>query len=334
MALFYKHLLTFSLFFMFLLPVSAQIRKSRCDAPDSIKVKYKEDADRMALRRVFSDLSDYVDSASIPGKWSDTILSALMSVYNVDSIPARDTVFKMFNIHTFTNPVLNSFYLAADSNLVWMQQIHKNVFPTGVDSFDFLMKKYNLSLLRYYSLPAFHYHIVVFESKKNYNFEVISNHFDSLQGVLYANRYSVAGDGNDIKATMDSTFTDLVFSKGWGDCPTGCMQRRYWKFRAFKDCSVSYLGSYGNLLSTNSVKNVKHQHIHISPNPFNTVINLPDMTPGFEYKFVNSLGQVVITGVSDSNRISGLDVLNAGVYILEVRSQNAVMYQKVVKQAY
>jgi len=332
MSLLYKYFLSLCLIILFIQPVSAQIRKSNCNAPDSVKVKYQEDADRMALRRVFSDLSNYIDSSTIPGHWSDTIMDALMSVYNVDSIPARDTVFKMFNIHTFTQPVLNSFYLAADSNLGWMQQIHKNVFPTGVDSFDNLMKKYKLSMLRYYRLPSFHYHIVVFETKGNYNFEVISNHFDSLQGVLYANRYSVAGDGNDIKATMDSTFTDLVFSKGWGDCPTGCMQRRYWKFRAFKDCSVSYLGSYGHLLSTNSVRSTRYPHIHTSPNPFTTEINILDIAPGFEYKLINSIGQMAMKGSADSNKISGLDGLKAGVYILEVKSQNVVMYQKVVKE--
>lgn len=334
MSLIYKYFYTLSLILLFIQPVSAQIRKSNCNAPDSVRVKYQEDADRMALRRVYSDLSNYTDSATIPSHWSDTILNALMSVYNVDSIPARDTVFKMFNIHTFANPVLNSFYLAADSNLFWMQQIHKNVFPTGIDSFDNLMIKYKLGLLRYYPLPAFDYHIVVFESKGNFNFEVISNLFDSLQGVLYANRYSVAGDGNDIKAKMDSTFTDLVFSKGWGDCPSGCIQRRYWKFRAFKDCSVSYLGSYGNLLSTNSLNRIKNRHIHISPNPFTTEINVLDVAAGFDYKLVNSLGQVVIKGATDTSKISGLEELKTGVYLLELRSQNAVMYQKVVKQAY
>ena len=53
------------------------------------------------------------------------------------------------------------------------------------------------------------------------------------------------GDGNDIKDSITEKYTQLVYSYGWQECPTGCEQRRYWKFRIFSDCSVEYIGSYG-----------------------------------------------------------------------------------------
>lgn len=312
--------------------VNAQRIRSSCNAPDTVRIQYANDADRLALRRVYTEASHYMDSANIPASWSDSLLDALMAVHNVDSIPAADTVIRMFKIHTLPQPVLNSFYLAADSNLYWMQQIHKNVFPTGVDSFDMLIKRHQLKVARYYPLPAFNYHIVVFESDRNYNFEVISNHFDSLSGVYYANRYAVAGDGDNIQAVVDSTFTDLEYAHGWGDCPSGCMQRRYWKFRVFHDCSVLFLGSYGNLLSTNSANRFKHKSLAVYPNPFTSHLLVPGMDHPFEFAMYNVYGQPVHKGHSDGRIIENLSEIPPGMYVLEIRGAAYISRMQVLKQ--
>lgn len=98
-----------------------QIVPSSCSAPDSILSKYNDDADRLALRKIYRNNLTYKDSINIPQEHSDTVLNALIAVYNATTLPARDTVVNMFDIHSFPEIIMNGIEVAADSNLSWMQ---------------------------------------------------------------------------------------------------------------------------------------------------------------------------------------------------------------------
>jgi len=37
---------------------------------------------------------------------------------------------------------------------------------------------------------------------------------------------------------------DLVFRKGWGDCPAGCINNHYWYFSVSKDSTIEAAGEY------------------------------------------------------------------------------------------
>jgi hypothetical protein len=321
------------LLFLFLLANSiiAQKVKSTCNAHDSTLAKYKNDADRLAIRRVFQSGSSYIDSSAIPKHWSDTMLNALIAVYNADSLPARDTVISLINIHTFQQPVLNSFFMAADSNLQWMQKLRKDSLPTGIDSADYLIKKYQLKVARYYRIKEFPYHIIILQSKLNYNMEVVTNLFDSLSGVNYANISKVEGDGNDIKATIGKDYIELLYSYGWGDCFNGCIYKRYWKFKIYNDCSVSYLGSYGSKLIPNSLSHFSAAKITPSPNPFQSKIILQNVSTPFQYKLYNSFGQIIKVNTISEPAISNLDDLPLGMYTLQIISNNKTSYFKLLK---
>jgi hypothetical protein len=45
--------------------------------------------------------------------------------------------------------------------------------------------------------------------------------------VRYAEPNGIIGDGNDIVARANRTYT---LSRGWGDCPAGCISREYFDF--------------------------------------------------------------------------------------------------------
>lgn len=54
------------------------------------------------------------------------------------------------------------------------------------------------------------------------------------------------GDGDDIRATRDSTGLTLHFSKGWGDCPAGCINRHHWIYHLrWRDGRLTKLREYG-----------------------------------------------------------------------------------------
>ncbi len=45
------------------------------------------------------------------------------------------------------------------------------------------------------------------------------------------NALARSGAGTEIiNDSIYSTHVELTYSYGWGDCPSGCMWRRYWKF--------------------------------------------------------------------------------------------------------
>ncbi len=308
----------------------AQRVQSSCQASDRIRAMYQEDADRLALRLTFEKKTPFMDSARIYKIWSDSILNALVAVHNLDSFPARDSIIDLIKIHSFSNPSLKRFFMAADSTLFWMKMLQFNQFPTKIDSVDFLLNKYRIKVLRYYIVNTEPYHIIVFESEGNYNFEVISNLFDSLGGVYYSNIYKYSGDGNDINVRLDTTFMDLTYSYGWDDCIASCQKRRYWTFRVFNDCSVEYLGSKGNAYFAN-IKTVRNEKINIHPNPVKDKIEIDGLFSRYKYLIYNSLGQLFAEGQNDLPQINGLGNLPRGIYFLKIMEDSKVTTFKLIK---
>jgi hypothetical protein len=236
-------------FFMCTHFVISQTVVSSCSAPDSIKALYMRDADRLALRKIYSQNLTYTDSIIIPQTHTDTVLKALIAVYNATTLPARNTVISQYNIHTFPNPNVNMLDVAADSNLTWMQQLKLGNIPTGNAQVDGLISGYNLTLQNYDSyLGWFSYHVVTFTSDSSYNLPPLTDLFENISGVNFSDPGTVIGDGNDISASIYPTYVQLNYSLGWQDCPSGCIYRHYWTFNVYYNCSVEYVGESGTSL--------------------------------------------------------------------------------------
>jgi hypothetical protein len=56
--------------------------------------------------------------------------------------------------------------------------------------------------------------------------------FQPVDGVRYAEPNGAIGDGNDIVARANRTYT---LSRGYGDCPAGCIYRESWDFTVTED---------------------------------------------------------------------------------------------------
>src|SRR6187551_917524 len=215
-----------------------------CIAPDSIIEQYKDDADRLALRKIARLHLTYEDSVEIPTIISDSFLNQLIAVYNAVDIPERDTVIDMLNIHTFPNYFMKTVNVYADSSLNWMQQLRNGVIPTGYQALDSIIDKYDLAIDDYDAwYNWFFWHSVTFKSQVNYNIPALASAIETLPDVYSAEPNHVAGDGNDIDDNLiiiegENYGHDLFYSFGWGDCPAGCTEVRTWWFKTFDDCSV------------------------------------------------------------------------------------------------
>ena len=239
-----KNLFLFLGFVFLLQAAAAQTVPSDCTASGNIETIYADDADRLALRHVLTNFLPEKDSVEIPEALSDSVLRALIAVYNATPLAARDTVVSMLDIHTFPLPVMTRFYIAADSSLPWMQALENNIFPTGNTTIDNMLTNFNLAVTSYYQLST--YDMVIFQSGDNYNLLALMDAITAIPGVQFAEPDGIFGDGDDISAMLFPGYTQLTYSHGWGDCPSGCIHRRYWQFNVYPDCSVEFVTSYGD----------------------------------------------------------------------------------------
>src|SRR5215218_8938480 len=86
---------------------NGQIISSSCTAPDSIVEKYTTDAYRMTMNKLYRNNISYKDSVHIPYSHVDTVMRALLAVYNATGLPARDTVVTQYDIHVYQDLYLN-----------------------------------------------------------------------------------------------------------------------------------------------------------------------------------------------------------------------------------
>ncbi len=309
-----------------------------CIAPDSIIEQYRDDADQLALGKIVRLHLTYEDSVEIPKIISDSFLNQLIAVYNAVGIPERDTVIDILNIHTFPDYYyMNTVVVAADSNLNWMQQLHNGFIPTGYQALDSLMAKYDLTIDDYETWSNwFFYHTVTFKSQVNYNIPALAKAFEKLPDVHFSEPKPVIGDGNDIEDNLifiegENYGYDLFYSFGWGDCPAGCTGRRAWWFKTYDDCSVQFVEAFGSSLPfTNTQEQATHP-IHIQPNPFEDIIWIEGISDEFEYSISAMNGRNILGGKSSERKISNLEGLLPGIYILSIKEKNSVSSHKIIK---
>ena len=316
-----------------------------CIAPDSIVEKYKDDADRLALRKIARLHLTYEDSIEIPKILSDSFLNQLIAVYNVVGIPERDTVIDLLNIHTFPDFFMNTVNVAADSNLYWMLQLRNGIIPTGYQALDSIIEKYDLTIDKYDTWSHwFSWHSVTFASQVNYNIPALARAFEQLPDVDFSEPNHVAGDGNDIDDNLilivgENYGYDLFYSVGWGDCPAGCTGGRTWWFKTYDDCSVQFVDVYGSSLPfTNTQEQTAHSML-IHPNPFENEIFIRIYDPGttgMQVSLYSVLGQEIMSRdlkTENGEWIIKVDThgLADAVYVLELKTNRSVITRRVVK---
>lgn len=312
--------------------IDSQIVPSYCTSDSITTNKYIDDADQLTLQKIYSKNLIYKDSVRIPTSHSDTILRALLAVHNAYLLPARDTVVTMLNIHALEWYTLNSLYVEADSNMNWMKNLARSTFPSGHNSLDSILLYYDFS---FYSHMHFYRttDIADFNTTKNLNIKKLASLVDSLPQILHAapNGYFLNRE-NNISSRIDSNYVELIYSHGWGDCPAGCIYRRYWKFKVYYNCDVEYVGSYGDKLpNVFGVKERKLLKISVFPNPFVNSLNIIGIKNKFKYSIFNSAGQLLIHDKSFNSKIEGLEVLNKGVYFLTIFYNKSKMNFVIMK---
>lgn len=313
-------------------PLAAQPFSAPCTAPDSIVERYQDDADRLALSRTFRNGSNWMDSVAIDTAWSRTAMNALLAVYNSSS-PARDTVVDLLDIHVFPVVRLRMFYVVADPALPWMQQFQLGNNTTGTPAIDELLSTYGIALTNYHDWAWLGGpHMAVLGTNANVNLLALSALFAAQPGVAYAEPDNGCCDGNTITDSVHTDHVNLVYSRGWGDCPSGCTARRFWEFNVFPDCSVQYVGSYGSPLpQPTSVPLHLLPAVRLYPNPSSDFIRFDGVAPGQPALLYSAQGALIQQFTVDAGHLD-IRQLPAGVYWIRFTDDPAVAPVPFVKE--
>ncbi len=336
-----KVLLPIILAFMLVIPNTniAQIYPSSCSANDSIKTKYKADADILALSRIIKYNSNYKDSATIPSFWSDSVMNALMAVYNC-TLPVRDTIISPF-VHVLIGGDYHSvteLKMIVDSSQQWVKDIINGIHPNSNTNVEALLSKYKFNNYSYLQLLTTSYLTLISDS--NYNHDAIGKEWLSINGV-YGSFYPPhaenirVGDGDYISVdSITDSFTILSYSIGWGDCPLGCTCRIIWRIKVHTpSCGVELLeridraGPY----CYTSINQISKENITIAPNPFSDYIQVPEACIGMTYSICNIEGKELLNGKIDNSLLIATLNLTKGIYILKLTNAERIQYIRAVK---
>lgn len=171
------------------------------------------------------------------------LLDAFRLVYNLD-VPERDTVFTVYNIHALRCHSLSSILLEVDPEAPEIQKMVNGLIPTDYAPLDQLLVPYGFDSVRVsYHYPDFPW--LSLRTKGYYNLVPLIHAFEKLPYVLVAEENGGCFDGNNITLQRDNGQIFLTFSIGRGDCPAGCIYRRYWKFRVGEN-QAWFAGSWEN----------------------------------------------------------------------------------------
>jgi hypothetical protein len=310
--------------------LQAQIIPSSCEAADSIEEDYFIDATQLALRKIFEQNLPEKDSVAIPAAHVDTILDAMIAVYNID-IPERDSVIDIFRIYTKHSIPMGDIIARINQSFSFSN-------PTLAS----LMSKYGITA-EFLTIGLNDY--VLFGVSKKYNMHPLIEVISAIQGVNYAETNQFQLDGNNIESTIYPDYVELNYSFAWGDCMSGCMYRRYWEFKVYYDCSVEFVKSYGSTdppipPSLSLKEKIDFEEFNLFPNPAynelsftlndnssNITLEVFDVS-GKQVKFI----QYSNSGNGEFNYSMDISHLNSGLYFCKFSNREKRVIKKFVKE--
>lgn len=210
--------------------------------PPELRAAYAEDATHLALRDLHS--SGYT-GIEIPAEAVQPYYAALVLVYNTTGLSARDTVVDVYGIHTTGNPPTRSLLLWLSGPQEWIQRLARSEVPTGEPSIDTLLARYALSVA---SANVMHDGdvLVTLGPLDPLNIAALAGLFRRIAGVRFAASNSTIGAAKEIAGSVEESRILLDYSVGYGDCPAGCINRRFYHFAVRDDGTVEYLGASGS----------------------------------------------------------------------------------------
>jgi hypothetical protein len=212
--------------------------------PDGpLRSAYQEDAVRLAIRHLIDTGSAAQHDVEPPTQLVTSLFNALERVHAF-AHPARDTVVDVYRIHSFPHPQTRQLMVRVDPAHEWTRGWSAGNALTGNPTVDSLVVRYDLTLRNYFLWTIGD--VALLRAGRPLNATALAARFAPIAGVIWAEPDGAVGDGADIRVSRSSDGWRLDYSVGYGDCPSGCINRRTWSFGVSAAGTVRYLGASGS----------------------------------------------------------------------------------------
>lgn len=222
---------------------SGKSGKGKTDVPADVAAAFKEDAARLAVREVNSSKTSSGElDGTIPQTIIDKYYTHLCAIYllakTIDTIPDLGT------IHTIRRPDLRRIRLVLEPDAPFIENWSKGYTLTDDLYLNQIIGKYKMKIVDYKAGGAGP--TVILESPTYINTTEVAFLISHVTGIRQSEADGVAGDGDNIESGADGKNAFAIkFSQGRGDCPSGCIYRKYWVFYVNPDNTVQFVGTRG-----------------------------------------------------------------------------------------
>ncbi len=299
-----------------------------CGIDAWIEDNYLEDAKILALREIYDNPDNaYADSVVIPAALINKYLSALYSVY-LRGDDVADSIFHIYNIYALPNVPYMGISMLVDTNIFDIKELLADSVFSGNPQFDSIMVNYDFKLQSFISIDTCDFLFIT--TSQYLNLKPLVHSLNSIDGLDYAEaNLSMAGDGYNIEYSMRNDTAFLDFSIAWGDCPSGCIYRQYWKFSIY-DCNATFLGVTGDNYA--SAEQINKNGFNVYPNPVRNFLTIEEWFEIERIGIYDLQGKLIVNYDEVSEHLD-LSELKLGIYILNVLYRNNVMESvKIIKR--
>ena len=212
--------------------------QAEVEAPEKEELsdKFREDALRLALRLAL-DSDDSYDEVYPPTDIADAIENAILLIYNNPELEGWEEVFKEHQISPLPNPNMYEMNVGVEDTTGWAQPWFEGERLTGKEEVDQLMLEFEFEVKQ----TLQNLRSVTLKADLPLNLMQVGSLFEDVDGIRYAEPNSALGDGDDIQIWADRDILHFEFSHGWGDCPSGCINRKTWEYRVSPQGDVEFV---------------------------------------------------------------------------------------------
>lgn len=206
--------------------------------------RYRQDAEKLAVRYINDRDST---QTAIPENLVALLYNGLVHVVNSDH-PKADEATEEYEVHARAPASPREILVFADTTAPWVDAWRAGETETGNRQIDKLVNEFNLDLVDYSELSnVLSTSMATLRSNRAINVFAVGRLFEELNDVESAgpDHYT---DGSDISVLFFDDHLRYSFEFGFGDCPSGCINRHIWHFNVHEDGTVEFDGEKGDPL--------------------------------------------------------------------------------------
>jgi len=189
---------------------------------DSIFEILLDDAKLMCINYYTNEEMEELRNIDIQEIHIAPILAALQMVY-IDSISVPALEIKKYDVHSLCKDQLYNSYIWIDTLSLYPINWYQYGFSNYLE-LDQIIDRYDLKLD---SLEKGSYLVY---SLDGINQLALANQLRNFPFILGSEAFNCGGDGSQIEiSSLSSDYIHLIYSYGWGDCYSGCINRHYWE---------------------------------------------------------------------------------------------------------